>query len=73
MDCRYVTEWKCICTVHSLTSPYRHLYNMDTSLSRTVRLDREMPKITHTLPLSCRHLCEADTWFCPFGVHIKEV
>ena len=51
MDCRYVTEWKCICTVHSLTSPYRHLHNMDTSLSRTVRLDREMPKIIHTLPL----------------------
>ena len=29
---------------YSLTSPYRHLYNTDTSLFRTVRLVPEMPK-----------------------------
>ena len=36
---------------NSLTSPYRHLYNTDTSLSRTVRLVSEMLKIIHSLPL----------------------
>ena len=37
--------------VYSLTSPYGHLYNTDTSLLRTVRLVSEMPKIIHFLPL----------------------
>ena len=32
-----------------------------------------MPKIIHSLPLQYGHLCKADTWFCPFGVRIKEV
>ena len=36
---------------YSLTSPYRHLYNTDTSLLRTVRLVLEMPSIIHSLPL----------------------
>jgi len=36
---------------YSLTSPYEHLYNTDTSLLRTVRLVPEMPKIIHSLPL----------------------
>lgn len=36
---------------YSLTSPYRHLYNTDTSLSRIVRLVSEMLKIRHSLPL----------------------
>ena len=57
----------------SLTSPYGHLYNTDTSLLWTVHLVPEMPKIIHSLTLWYRHLCKADTWFCPFGVHIKEV
>ena len=36
---------------YSLTSPYGHLYNADTSLLRTVRLVPELPKIIHSLPL----------------------
>ena len=36
---------------YSLTSPYGHLYNTDTSLLRTVPLVPEMPKIIHSLPL----------------------
>ena len=36
---------------YSLTSPYGHLYNTDTSLLRTVWLVPEMPKIIHCLPL----------------------
>ena len=36
---------------YSLTSPYGHLYNTDTSLLQTVRLVPEMPKILHSLPL----------------------
>ena len=36
---------------YSLTSPYGHLYNMDTSLLWTVCLIVEMPKIIHSLPL----------------------
>ena len=36
---------------YSLTPPYRHLYNMDTSLLWTVCLVPEMPKIIHSLPL----------------------
>ena len=38
-------------TKYSLTSPYAHLYNTDTSLLRTVRLVPEMPKIIFSLPL----------------------
>ena len=52
---------------YSLTSPYRQL-----SIT-AVRLVPEMPKIIHSLPLWCGHRCKADTWFCPFGVRIKEV
>jgi len=37
--------------LYSLTSPYGHLYNMDTSLLWTVHLVSEMPKIIHSLPL----------------------
>ena len=37
--------------VHTLISPYGHLYNKDTSLLRTVRLVPEMPKLIHSLPL----------------------
>ena len=58
---------------YSLTSPYGHLYNTDTSLLRTVPLVPEIPKIIHSLPLLYGHLCKGDTWFCPFGVRIKEV
>ena len=36
---------------YSLTSPYGHPYNTDTSLLRTVCLVPEMPKIIHFLPL----------------------
>ena len=36
---------------YSLTSPYGHLHNTDTSLLRTVRLVPEMTKIIHSLPL----------------------
>ena len=36
--------------LYSLTSPYAHLYNTDTSLSWTVCLVPEMPKIIHSLP-----------------------
>ena len=36
---------------NSLTSPYRHLYNTDTSLLQAVRLVPEVPKIIHSLPL----------------------
>ena len=36
--------------LYSLTSPYRHLYDMDTS-QRTVCLVPEMPKIIYSLPL----------------------
>ena len=36
--------------LYSLTSPYGHLHNTDTSLLRTVRLVPEMPKIIHSLP-----------------------
>ena len=36
---------------YSLTSPYRHLNNTDTSLLRTVRLVPEKPEIIHSLPL----------------------
>ena len=36
---------------YCLTSPYRYLYNTDTSLLWTVRLVPEMPKIIHSLPL----------------------
>ena len=57
--------------VYSLTSPYGHLYNTDTSPLTTVRLVSEMPKIMH--PYLYGHLCKAGTWFCPFGVRIKEV
>ena len=35
----------------SLTSPYGHLYNMDTSLLWAVCLVSEKPKIIHSLPL----------------------
>ena len=63
-----VTIWN-----YSLTSPYGHFYNRDTSLIRTVRLVPEMPKTIHSLPLQYGHLCKADSWFCPFGVLIKEV
>ena len=55
--------------MYSLTCPYRYFHNMDTSLLRTVRLVTEMPKIIH-LPVK---QLKADTWFCPFGVRIKEV
>ena len=37
--------------VYSLTTPFGHLYNTDTSLLRTVRLVPEMPKMIHSLPL----------------------
>ena len=37
--------------MYSLNSPYGHLYNIDTSLLRTVHLVPEMPKIIHSLPL----------------------
>ena len=36
---------------YSLTSPYGHLYNMDISLLRAVRLVSEMPKIIRSLSL----------------------
>ena len=36
--------------MYSLTSPYGHLYNTDTSLSWTVHLVPEMPKIIHPYP-----------------------
>ena len=40
--------WACLCmswsTGYSLTSPYRHLYDTDTSLLRRVRLVPEMQK-----------------------------
>ena len=36
---------------YRLTSPYRYLYNTDTSLLRPVRLVTEMSKIIHSLPL----------------------
>ena len=58
---------------YSLNSPYGHLYNMDTSLSRTVRLVPEMPKIIYIT-----YLYNTDTsvkWTLgsvPFGVRIKE-
>ena len=58
---------------YSLTSPYENLDNTDASLLRAVRLVPEMPKIIHSLPLQYGHLCKAETWFCPFGVRIKEV
>ena len=38
-------------SLHSLTSPYGHHYNTDTSLLRIVRLVPEMPIIIHSLPL----------------------
>ena len=36
--------------MYSLTSPYGHLYNTDTSLLWTVNLVPEMPKIIHPYP-----------------------
>ena len=36
--------------MYSLTSPYGHLYNTDTSLLWTVHLVPEMPKIIHPYP-----------------------
>ena len=59
--------------MYSLTSPYGHPHNTDTSLLRTVRLVPEMTKIIHSLPLQYGHLCKADSWFCPFGVRFKDV
>lgn len=41
----------CMSHGYSLTSPYRHLYNTETSLSRTVRLVSEMLKTRLSLPL----------------------
>ena len=37
--------------MYSLTSPYGHLCNTDTSLLRTVQLVPKMPKIIHSLAL----------------------
>ena len=47
---------------YSLTSPFRHVYNTDTSLLQTACLVPEMAKIIHSLPLQCGHLCKADTF-----------
>ena len=58
---------------YSLTSPYGHLYNTDTSLLRTVRLVPEKPKSYIPYFYNTRHLYKADTWFCPFGVRINKV
>ena len=37
---------------YSLTSPYRHLYNTDTSLSRTVRIRLVSNAKSQTFPTS---------------------
>ena len=51
--------WVQSCTgkSYSLTSPYAHLPITDTSFG----------------PRNAKNHTSPDTWFCPFGVHIKEV
>ena len=46
-----VNVLKVVAIMYSQTSPHRHLYNMDSSLLRTVCLVPEMPKIIHSLRL----------------------
>ena len=53
--------------VYSITSPYRHLSIMDSSFGpRNAK--------NHTsLPVYNMDTSVVDTWFCPFGVRIKEM
>ena len=53
--------------IYSLTSPYGHLSITGSSLGPRNTKNRKLPTSING------HLCKADTWFCPFGVRIKEV
>ena len=53
--------------MYSLTSPYGHLSITGSSLGPRNTKNRKLPTSING------HLCKADTWFCPFGVRIKEV
>ena len=71
MSAIFFSQPKQLNLVLSLTCPYGQLYNTGTSLRpiRTVRLVPEMPKIILNIP----YLYNTVTWFCPFGVRVKEV